>query len=249
MTTSPSLTSDQLRPISLDELNTLAELHTRTDRKYVIDDSTLDRLIVTQHDDMAVLEIDGQREFTYESVYFDTADLALYRAAATGRRRRFKVRTRVYVDSGLTMLEVKLKNGRGQTVKHRMDYDLADRARITDAGAAFVDDLVGKPGTAVTLAPLLTTHYMRTTLVDLSLGTRATIDRDLVCTDADGGSVSLDRVIIETKSNGSASLLDRWLWREGIRPTKISKFCTALAAMRPDLPANKWHRTLGRHFH
>jgi hypothetical protein len=44
-------------------------------------------------------------------------------------------------------------------------------------------------------------------------------------------------------------MLDRWLWQSGVRPVRISKYCTALAAMRPELPANKWHRTLARHFH
>lgn len=255
MTTALTSIADGVRPISLAEMGEIAELHTRTDRKYIVDAATLVRLLDAARAGVAVLDIDGQRSFTYESVYFDTADLDLYRAAATGRRRRFKVRTRIYVDSGEAMLEVKLKNGRGQTVKHRLDHDIADRHRITAAGAEFVDDLVGHAGTAATLSPLLTTHYIRTTLVDIELGTRATIDRGLVCTeyvDEPGvvaNSVTLDRAIIETKSNGPASVLDRWMWANGIRPVKISKFCTALAAMRPDLPANKWHRTLGRHFH
>ena len=33
-----------------------------------------------------------------------------------------------------------------------------------------------------------------------------------------------------------------------MRPVKISKYGTAMAAMH-DLPANKWHRTLDRYFH
>jgi hypothetical protein len=46
-----------------------------------------------------VLEIDGARSFAYDSTYFDTPDLDAYLLAATRRRRRFKVRTRTYVDS------------------------------------------------------------------------------------------------------------------------------------------------------
>ena len=38
------------------------------------------------------------------------------------------------------------------------------------------------------------------------------------------------------------------LWEGGVRPVKISKYGTAMAAMH-DLPANKWHRTLDRYFH
>ena len=74
------------------------------------------------------------------------------------------------------------------------------------------------------------------------------MDQDLVCSEPDGGSVSIDRVIVETKSDGSPSPLDRWLWNHGIRPVRISKYCTALAVLPPDLPTKKWHRTLVRHF-
>jgi hypothetical protein len=248
MTLLAVLSADRLEGISLAALNDLAELHTRRERKYVIDDDVLGRMLDAQHDDVAVLDIDGRREFTYESVYFDTADLSLYRAAATGRRHRFKVRTRVYVDSGVAMLEVKTKDGRGKTVKTRIDYDLADRAVLTPAGRRFVDGVVGVPGAADGLQPALTTRYMRTTLVDLTLGTRATIDRELVSTDFSARTVALGEAIVESKSDGTASLIDRWLWSHGIRPVNISKFCTAMASMHPELPANKWHRTLGRHF-
>ena len=58
----------------------------------------------------------------------------------------------------------------------------------------------------------------------------------------------LDAVVVETKSAGAPSAADRVLWRHGVRPTKVSKFCTGLAVIRPDLPANKWHRVIDRHW-
>lgn len=239
---------DLIPHISLAELNDLAELQIRTDRKYIVDDETVERLLTARRGDIAILDIDDRREFSYQSVYFDNSRLDLYRAAALGRRRRFKVRTRIYRDSDLAMLEVKAKDGRGRTVKNRLEYDTADWNRLTPVGQDFVDDIIGRPGFAATLAPVLTTMYRRITIVDMTSGTRATIDSGLVCTDTTGESVSLDRVIIESKSMRSASPIDRWLWSEGFRPVKISKCCTSMAAMRPELPANKWHRTLGQNF-
>ena len=56
-----------------------------------------------------------------------------------------------------------------------------------------------------------------------------------------------DLVIIETKSGATPSIVDHLLWEGGVRPVKISKYGTAMAAMH-DLPANKWHRTLRRYF-
>ena len=81
-----ALSSRDLPGVSLAEVEQMAQLHTRNERKYVIDDDMLTALLAAQHDEVAVLDVDGRREFTYESVYFDTADLDLYRAAATGRR-------------------------------------------------------------------------------------------------------------------------------------------------------------------
>jgi VTC domain len=239
---------DVLEHITLEGLNERAELLTRTDRKYIVDNDMLERLLASNGDRLAMLDIAGRREFAYESVYFDTADLRLYRDAATSRRRRFKVRIRVYCDTNTTVLEVKAKDGRGQTTKSRLEYEGDDRHRLTDVGREFVDELAGIAGISTTLQPSLTTRYQRSTLVDLTPGARYTIDRGLVCTEPCGNSVGLADVIIETKSDGSASDLDHWLWQHGIRPVRISKYCTALAAMRPELPANKWHRTLARHF-
>ncbi len=51
-----------------------------------------------------------------------------------------------------------------------------------------------------------------------------------------------------TSSARAPSVLDQWLWQHHVRPTKISKFCSGLAAINPDLPANKWHRIITRHW-
>jgi len=55
-------------------------------------------------------------------------------------------------------------------------------------------------------------------------------------------------VIVETKSATRISLADQLLWRGGRRPSLISKYGTGLAAQRPELPSNKWHRILRTHF-
>src|SRR5207244_5693047 len=92
------------RPISLDDLVESADLQVRMDRKYFVPAATFRLLIGELGPEFKVLEIDGQRTFDYESVYFDTPELLTYRAHLKGRRRRFKVRTRTYLNSGLCML-------------------------------------------------------------------------------------------------------------------------------------------------
>ncbi|MEE9414646.1 MAG: polyphosphate polymerase domain-containing protein [Acidimicrobiales bacterium] len=232
-----------LRAVSLDEINELADLQTRIDRKYIVESVVVDALVASLPDSVGVLEIAGRRCFRYESVYFDTPGLLLYRAAALRRRKRFKVRSRLYADSLEAMLEVKSKGGRGHTVKTRCEYPIDDRKRLTPTGREFVKSVVGPSELIVDLVPTMTTTYRRTSLVEQHSGSRLTIDLDVQCSDWLGAIASIGDVVLETKSSGSASLFDRWLWSVGIRPVKLSKYCTAMAVLHEQLPSNKWHRT------
>jgi hypothetical protein len=235
-------------PISLDGANDIAELQTRTDRKYLVDEETLWELLDGMPPTVRVLEIDGENGCDYSSTYFDTHDLTLYRAAVQGRRHRFKVRSRTYGDIGPCFLEVKAKGGRGANVKSRIHCARDDRDRITLDGLDFVAGVVGDVDLVAALRPVLTTDYTRSTLIDSVDRTRLTFDRQLRCIGDGERSAVLDAIVVETKSAGAPSGADRWLWRHQVRPTQVSKFCTGLAVIRPELPANKWHRVIGRHW-
>ncbi len=237
-----------LTGISLGDLNEAAALQARVDRKYILDPAQLAALLDGLTDRLAALEIDGQRSFGYESVYFDTPDLESFRSAAHKRRKRFKVRTRSYLDTRTTMLEVKTKGQRGGIVKTRQEHEFGRRAELDRHAADFIDPLLGRHGFAATLRPTLATRYDRMTVVDLDDVTRMTIDSGLRCLATSGASIGLDRYIVETKSADSPSVADRWLWRSGIRPSTISKFGTGMAALDPSLPSNRWNRTLNRYF-
>ncbi len=234
-------------PISLPGANDVAELQTRIDRKYLVDEATLWELLDAMDPTLRVLEIDGEHSCDYRSTYFDTEDLALYRAAVQGRRQRYKIRSRTYGDTGPCFLEVKAKGRRGTNVKSRIRYCRQDHHAITSDGHDFVEAVTGSD-LASALLPVLTTEYTRTTLIDPTSRTRLTFDRHLRCTDDVGGEATLGAFVVETKSARAPSAADRWLWQHHVRPTKISKFCTGLAAIRPELPANKWHRVIARHW-
>lgn len=234
-------------PIPLADVIEAAALQTRVDRKYLLPPDAFAALVDGLSGTCRVLEIDGLRDFRYESVYFDTAALDSYLGAARGRRRKFKVRTRSYLDSGGTVLEVKTEGGREETVKDRLDYSVAHRDSLTLEGAAFVDARIDLPATE--LAAVLTTTYNRATLVDADAGFRMTCDADLRLVDPAGTEVTMaDHVLVETKSLRGTSFADRLLWRLGHRPVPISKYCVGMAAVHPHLPANRWNLTLRRHF-
>lgn len=237
--------------MSLAEVTETADLQTRTDRKYLVPVADFRRMIDWLDEGLAVLEIAGLRTFGYESVYFDTPQLQAYHDHASGRRRRFKVRTRTYLDSAQCALEVKTEGGRGETVKERTDYDMADRYRLTEAASELAAVQIGSQSTAQRLQLALTTRYARTTIVDLVGRSRMTCDVDLRFTGGAGtgaGSGPTAMVLVESKTAGAASRADRLLWHLGHRPIGLSKYCAGLAVLDPTLPANRWNRVLRRHF-
>lgn len=238
-----------LPTINLEDLNAAAALQTRIDRKYLIPATTFTGLFNGFEAQMQVLDNNGLQIFPYDSVYFDTPGLDSYHLAAYGRRQRYKIRTRSYLDSGISFLEVKTEGARSTTVKERIPYNLADRATITAEGASYIAQTLQASGHVppIDLAPVLETVYGRITLYLPASNSRATIDLNVAwALPGQDPLVMNDQLVVETKSGSAPGQLDKYLWRHGIRPVRISKFATGLAALMPHLPANRWHRTLLR---
>lgn len=225
----------------------VSALQRRVDRKYLVRSEVLAGLLEELASGLRVLEISGRRESQYETVYFETPDLGSYLGAARGRRRRFKVRTRHYVEDGRCLLEVKVRSGRGETVKHALPYAAQDRRRLTGEALAFVVEHVDLPLGGRELRAVLTTSYRRTTLVQGE--NRVTVDSGFEASRVDGARLGLsDEVIVESKTLGRAAGFDRRLWAEGIRPLSLSKYAVAMAGLDTSLPANRWNRVLRRSF-
>ena len=134
-----------------------------------------------------MLEIDGRRSFHYSSTYFDTPELDSYRDAARKRPRRYKVRTRRYLDTGTSAVEVKVRSLSGTTAKTRLwlyDETSMRPGSLPLAAVAFVGgfDIVGDR--VHDLTEVLTTSYERVTLV--TADARVTTDRDVAAIDAYG---------------------------------------------------------------
>lgn len=240
---------DRFDRVSLDALVAEASLLTRVDRKYVVPRAGLEPVLAALDPGTRVLEIDGARDFAYESVYFDTPDLLSFHMAAQPRRRRFKLRTRSYLDTGTSYLEIKTRGARGTTVKDRDEYDPRHRDRLTDDARDDVADAFAAIGVAADRADeldaTLLTRYRRATLLAAGGAGRATIDIALEWIEPDGRGFALpDLAIVETKSGARPSDVDRALWRAGHRPATVSKYATGLAALHPTLPRNRWARLL-----
>ncbi|RHA38214.1 polyphosphate polymerase domain-containing protein [Cellulomonas rhizosphaerae] len=245
-----------LAPITLGELEASASLQTRIDRKYLVPTSALPVLLDALDPAVRTLEIDGERVFAYESVYFDTPGLTSYLGAARRRRNRFKVRTRTYVDSDVCWVEVKTRGPRGATVKTRLPHEAAGRTELDDPALRFTSDALDDArigGLDGPMGPTLLSSYDRVTLHVPSAtpgpDSRTTIDTDLVWTDAATGRerALVGLAVVETKTGSTPSSTDRLLWRHGHRPVRISKYGTGMAVLHPELPSTPWRRVLDRH--
>jgi len=236
--------------VALGQVLSVAQLYTRFDLKYLVPVEALPTLIDRLPRQLAALDIDGLRIFRYESVYFDTDDFALYRHHVQDRRKRYKARTRSYCDSADTMLDVKLKGPRGQTVKQRLPYDFERRYELTVSGRGFLDMVIADAygTTGPPLRTSLTTGYRRATLVDLEHQTRLTIDVNLSWSDEQSNHRANHLALIESKSPCGRRPVDALLGSIAVRPVRMSKYCVGVALLHPDLAANPWNRLLRRQF-
>jgi hypothetical protein len=240
---------------SLAELNARAPLLDRLENKYVVSAAAFGDAMTVLGQDFDVLAIDGETTFTYETVYYDTETLLAYRQHAQGRRRRFKIRCRRYVESDLYFFEVKLKGSRGRTIKQRMVYDGTRHGQDTldDPTAAFVrrcvDDTYGQ-AFAERLSAQLTMRYRRLTLVARDRPERLTADFALEFVGAGGARACAppDTLIIEVKSQDGRGVGDRVLRSTGARGGTCSKYCVGLNLIRPDMQYNAFKRLLETHF-
>jgi hypothetical protein len=119
-------------------------------------------------------------------------------------------------------------------------------------GRGFVDEALAResiiPEAGSSLDPVLVTDYQRTTLLLPETASRVTIDTALSWRHDDATLRLSGLAVVETKTTSAATPVDRMLWQRGVRPARISKYATGLAALRLDLPDTPWRRTLRRHF-
>lgn len=245
----PTLPVGTFDTIDLAELAASAPLARRHDAKYVVDRGQLPALLAAVSGHMRVLQVEDRRFTDYTSHYFDTPDLRTYRDHVMGRRRRYKVRTRHYGDPRATMLELKLKSSRGETVKHRWPHGAAPD-ELDEAGyqraASMLSEAYGL-SLPRDLAAVIVTAYRRTTLVDVAAGERVTIDEDLTIRSHDQElHLGAEVAVVEAKAATLRGIGVRALGAMGLRPDRVSKYCVAVAATYEDVRGNPWLPVLRR---
>jgi hypothetical protein len=243
----------QFDPISLEDINRRASLQTRADNKYFLRWSRFVEFMGALSNTHLMMEIDGQRAFTYDTQYFDTPSLVSYWSHVQQRRKRFKCRSRKYVDNSQHFFEIKMKGGRGETIKHKIAYTEEDLNAVNATAASFLEErLRDFYGMTISepMMPTLRTLYRRITLTALDSTERITCDFDLAfgANSQWQGRLDDDYVLIETKSARGRGGVDQLLWRMGARPTPGSKYCLGLSLVWPHLRSNPFQHVRKSYF-
>jgi hypothetical protein len=231
-------------PIALDEMGNVALLR-RTDTKYVMSAGELALALSRLAADYRILEIAGRRRHHYQTLYFDTPDLMLYRQHHSGRRNRYKVRERAYQDSDLVYLEVKHKLGRHTTRKSRVRTARMS-AQIGPGVKPFLREHY--PYAIEGLRPTLLNAFERITLVSKESIERLTLDVAIGFRWEDTHEMLDGLAIAELKQDGFSadSPFVRQMRALGVRPGPVSKYCTGISLLYPDAKTNRFKPRLRR---
>lgn len=235
----------QFPSIGLAQMEAVA-LMDRTDVKYMLTAHQLQVALKALSLDYWVLVINGVRMSGYETVYFDTPEFALYLQHHNGRRQRYKVRARHYVETNQSFFEIKFKTGNGHTSKRRVEtagLTMGDVPEMTMALAAWQ-----LPLAPAHLRPTLTNEFSRITLVGKHRPERVTLDLNLQF-HAGGHRLALPGLVVaEVKQTGLPrdSVFARQMHAAHIQPVGFSKYCIGAAWLYPELKHNNFKPVLQR---
>jgi len=220
-----------------DGLLATRELLQRIDAKYVLDAAQLPELVGGLAADYAVVPVAGGTVATYRNVYFDTPSLRCFHDHRRGRRIRSKVRIRHYPERALSFVEVKTKRGTSVTHKHRLPIEFArdelgaDARTLVRSATGYDEELVS----AVRI------DYRRISLVNRHAPERLTIDLELA---VEHGGVRHELgplAIVELKRSLDRPRTPavRALAQAGVRERSLSKYCTAIVLLYPEVRHNR----------
>lgn len=219
--------------ISLSQLNAQASFLDRIDTKYLMTEDQFENILWELEQDFFLLEINDKSIFDYESIYMDTQDYKFYQQHQNKEKSRTKVRTRLYLDSGIAFFEYKQKQN-GLTRKFRYQFDPKHHGKMGTESTKFFEwvyqSMYGKMPEKI--SPSIITKYSRLTLCSKKNDERVTIDFNVRTLDArDKKSTEIpfrNLVILESKSSGKNGKSHKIMKKHGVKEAGCSKYSLGL---------------------
>ncbi len=219
----------RFKPVDISGM-THATLQNRKESKYLLTTHQALDLLSRLSKTYRIFEVDGEKIQTYSTTYYDSPEFQLYLAHHNGRKPRYKVRTRSYIGSDLTFLEVKEKKNNGRTMKHRLETD----GVITNLGSNVREFLSSCfPFDYSHYKPVLINEYKRITLVSTVHAERITLDINLTFR-SDSTEILLPNLVIVEIKQGSEhtnSPALAYLNTMRLRPRGFSKYCIGISLL------------------
>lgn len=215
----------------------------RFDTKFTFRTDQLTGILEEMVPHYRILQVGDARSHRYETLYFDTNNLALYSRHHSGKFARQKVRYRKYLDSQLCFFEVKTKTNKGRTLKKRIRR--ADFQEVIE-GESEVLLRTETPFCAPDFHPALQVDFTRLTFVGKHSPERLTIDLNLSY-GAEGKSLHLPKLVIaEVKRDrsSSVSVFTEAMRRHRIWAGSMSKYCFGVANLYPLVKRNLFQERL-----
>lgn len=239
------LLHEHFSTISLKEMDSV-KLMDRTDTKYVFKFGQLPSILAQLKEEYKVLQVEGTPISKYETLYYDTLDFDLYHKHQTRRINRHKIRSRSYTDSGISFLEVKLKNSKGRTIKTRIKIDeIKQQLSREGAQGQFLTAETGYD--SAKFYPQFWVNYHRITLVSLVNKERCTIDLNLQFLNNERVVDYSFLVILELKQEkATGSLIAKIMKDMQIREGGLSKYCLGVISHNPEVKHNNFKQELLR---
>ncbi|WP_395053787.1 polyphosphate polymerase domain-containing protein [Flavobacterium sp.] len=227
-----------LKSISLQELDSVS-LQDRIDKKFVLSSEQLRLILPCLKENYSVLDIDGNRVFSYENNYFDTKDFQFYKDHHNSYLHRIKVRSRKYVESDLSFFEIKKKEKVDRTNKFREKVTHL-MSEIDNAQKEVIQSYTRKNIDGITL--ILKNNFKRITLVNHQHTERVTIDLELQFIQ-DNKTIPLEKVvIIEIKQSKmtQTSPLANFFKSNNIRKNSFSKYIYGVLIFNTEIKNNNF---------
>lgn len=232
--------------LSLDEMGKV-KLMNRIDTKFVMPSCKLEELLMRASSKYFVQKTEGKLISQYDTIYYDTELCDYYIMHHNKRRVRQKLRTRVYVDSGISFIEIKNKNNKGRTKKKRIGIGSEHLSSLSSDSRTveFLKDRLLYP--IERLSPNLRTSFNRITLVNTAKTERVTIDMGLTFENLRNGNKKTmpGIAIVEIKQDGTRpSQMKEILTLMHIHRMGFSKYCIGTALTTPTIKQNNFKEKL-----
>lgn len=224
--------------VTLSDLDKV-KLMNRTDQKFCLHIEHLPAVLEAIKDDYLLLEIQGETIFKYDNTYFDTPDNQMYLNHQNGKRNRFKIRLRKYVESDVNFLEIKFKNNKGRTIKERVEKE-EFKPVFTNTELNFIGQ--SSPYSGLQLEPKIRSFFNRFTLVDKQFSERVTVDIFPGFKNSEKEITLSNLVIIEIKQSKASdpAMITRVLQSQKIRRHGFSKYCIGRSLLEEKIKKNNF---------